>query len=62
MVLQHLIDLPIRIHNEPKPKWIAGVRRNGLAVVLIQNVVSPTGFVALWSAPITGEMRRVVWV
>jgi site-specific DNA recombinase len=42
MVLQHLVDLPIRIHNQPKPKWIAGVRRNGLAVGLIQNLASPT--------------------
>jgi len=25
LVLQHLVDLPIRIHNEPKPKWIARV-------------------------------------
>jgi hypothetical protein len=43
LVLQQLVDLPITIHNEPKPKWIAGVGRNGLAVGLICNVASPTG-------------------
>lgn len=31
-VLQHIIDLPIRIHNEPKPKWIAAARPEGLLV------------------------------
>jgi site-specific DNA recombinase len=43
-VLQHLIELPIRVHNEPKPKWLAAARPEGLAVGLIQSVASPTGF------------------
>ena len=33
MVLQHLIDLPIRVLNEPKPKWVAAARPEGLLVV-----------------------------
>ena len=32
LVLQHLVDLPIRVMNEPKPKWIAEARPKGLAV------------------------------
>jgi len=34
-VLRHLIDLPIRIINEPKPAWLAAARPTGLAVGLI---------------------------
>jgi hypothetical protein len=30
MVLQHLIDLPIQVHNEPMPKWLAAARPEGL--------------------------------
>ena len=41
VVLQHLLDLPIRIHNAPKPKWLAAVRPEGL-IVLVQAVASPT--------------------
>lgn len=33
MVLQPLIDLPIRVLNEPKPKWVAAARPEGLLVV-----------------------------
>jgi hypothetical protein len=31
LVLQHLIDLPIRIHNEPPPKYIKKGSARGLA-------------------------------
>ena len=41
MVLQHLIDLPIRIHNQPKQKWMTQTRPGGLLVGLIQKVASP---------------------
>jgi hypothetical protein len=44
VVLQHLVDLPIRVHNQPKPKWIAAARPEGLTVGLIQSMASPTGF------------------
>ena len=52
LVLQHLIDLPIKVHNEPAPKWMTRTRPGGLLVglyqghntYLIQNVASPTGF------------------
>ena len=33
LILQHLIELPIRIPNEPKPKWMARTRPGGLLVV-----------------------------
>jgi len=45
LVLPHLVELPIRIHNKPKPRWIVDARPNGLAVgMAVQNVASPTGF------------------
>ena len=44
VVLQHLIDLPLRVHNEPKPKWMAVGRPEGLMVGLVQSVASPPGF------------------
>ena len=34
IVLQHLLDLPIRIHNAPEPKWMASARPEGLATGL----------------------------
>lgn len=40
VVLQHLLELPIRVHNEPKPKWMAAARPEGLTVGLIQSVAS----------------------
>jgi hypothetical protein len=53
LVLQHLIDLPIKVLNEPKPHyikkgdtrgiWRAQTRPGGLLVGLIQNVASPDG-------------------
>ena len=43
-VLQHIIDLPIHIFNEPKPKWVADGRPEGLTVGLVQSVASPPGF------------------
>jgi hypothetical protein len=43
LVLQHLLDLPIRIHNEPKPKWVAAARPEGLMAGLVQSVASPRG-------------------
>ena len=44
IVLQHLLDLPIGIHNQPKPKWIAAARPEGLMAGLVQSVASPPGF------------------
>ena len=48
LVLQHLIDLPIRITNQAAPdyigKWAANTRPGGLLVGLVQKVASPTGF------------------
>lgn len=59
VVLQHLINLPIKILNQPIPKyikrgdtrgtenigkWAANTRPGGLLVGLVQNVASPTGF------------------
>ena len=43
LVLQHLIDLPIKVINQPVPKWMAAVKPEGLTVG-IQSVASPTGF------------------
>ena len=43
LVLQHLIELPINVINQPVPKWIAAVKPGGLTVG-IQSVASPTGF------------------
>jgi hypothetical protein len=57
LVLQHLIDLPIKILNQPVPqyikksdtrgtenigKWAAPTRPGGLLVGLVQSVASPT--------------------
>lgn len=49
-----MIDLPIRIPNEPAPKyikrgdtrgkWVAKTKPGGLLVGLVQSVASPTGF------------------
>jgi site-specific DNA recombinase len=44
LVLQHLLDLPMRVFNAPKPKWIAAAKPEGLAVGLVQLVASPPGF------------------
>jgi site-specific DNA recombinase len=59
VVLQHLLELPIRVvspspqyvdtpgvlYGDPRPaKWIAAARPEGLTVGLIQSVASPTGF------------------
>ena len=57
LVLQHLIELPILILNQPKPAyikkgdtrgteniWRASTRPGGLLAGLIQNVASPPGF------------------
>jgi hypothetical protein len=57
MVLQHLIDLPIQVHNEPMPKWLAAARPEGLAVGLIQSVASPTGVVPEWTREVRGEVK-----
>jgi hypothetical protein len=58
LVLQHLIDLPIKILNQPVPKyikkgdtrgtenigkWAATTRPERLLVGLVQNVASPRG-------------------
>ena len=44
-VLQHLLELPIRIHNQPKPSWIANVKEAGLLVGMpgYSRLASPTG-------------------
>jgi len=42
-VLQHVIELPIRVHNEPRPRWVAAARPEGLTVGLVQSVASPHG-------------------
>jgi hypothetical protein len=59
LVLQHLIDLPIKILNQPVPtfikkgdrrgteniaKWTATTRPGGLLVGLVHNMASPAGF------------------
>jgi hypothetical protein len=58
LILQHCIDLPIRVFNDPKPRWITTARESGLLVGLthvwngnsyvpagsVQSVASPTGF------------------
>ncbi len=59
LVLQHLIDLPIKVLNQPVPtfikpgdvrgterigKWAVNTRPGGMLVGLVQNVASPTGF------------------
>ena len=54
-MLQHLIDLPIKVINQPVPKWIAAVKPEGLTVG-IQLVASPTGTDTLWN----GESRGIV--
>jgi len=42
LVLQHVIELPIRIHNKPKPKWISAARPFGLGVGLTELGVPTT--------------------
>lgn len=32
LILHHLSDLPIRIHNEPAPKWMTQTRPGRLLV------------------------------
>jgi len=34
LILQHCIELPIRILNEPKPRWLATAKETGLLVGL----------------------------
>jgi site-specific DNA recombinase len=46
LVLQHLIELPIRLFNEPKPKWMTQTRPGGMLVGLVQSMASPPGFAA----------------
>lgn len=41
LVLQHLLDLQIRIHNQPKPKWVVAARPEGLMAGLVRSVASP---------------------
>lgn len=40
MVLQHLLALPIVIHNQPKPKWVATAKPDGLTVGYNSRVTS----------------------
>jgi hypothetical protein len=44
LILQHLVDLPIRIMNDPRPTWMTQTRPNGMLVGMIQKVASPPGF------------------
>jgi hypothetical protein len=62
LVLQHLMDLPIKILNQPIPsyikrgdmrghenlKWGVNTRPGGMLVGLVQNVASPTGYPTLY--------------
>ena len=63
-MLQHLIDLPIKILNQPAPKfirkgdrrgteniskWAATTRPGGLLVGLVQSVASPSGIARDWT-------------
>lgn len=71
LILQHLIDLPIKIHNDPVPayikksvanhkrtgKWSTQTRPGGLLVGLIQNVASPTAPDHEWMAKFEGFSR-----
>jgi hypothetical protein len=57
MVLQHLIDLPIQVHNEPMPKWLAAARPEGLGVGLIQSVASPSGNSNLYFGQVRVRLR-----
>jgi hypothetical protein len=55
LVLQHLMELPIKILNQPIPKyikkgdtrgtgkWAVNTRPGGMLVGLVQNVASPRG-------------------
>jgi hypothetical protein len=56
LVLQHLVDLPIRVMNEPKPKWMAEAKPEGLAVGLVQLMASPPGFARLWTFLLSGQV------
>jgi hypothetical protein len=56
LVLQHLIDLPIKVPNEPMPRWLATMKPEGLTVGLIQSGTSPTGVVREWTRPVPGEV------
>lgn len=59
IVLQHLLDLPIRIHNERKPKWVAAARPEGLMAGLVQLVTSPPGFdETYFDLPPEGDSRH----
>lgn len=54
LILQHLIDLPIRIHNDPAPKWMTRTRPGGLLVRLVQSVASPAGSAKRWKTSFSG--------
>ena len=56
LVLQHLIDLPIKVINQPVPKWMTGVKPEGL-MVGIQSVAAPTGTGCLWTVEGAGVIR-----
>lgn len=74
LILQHLIDLPIRIPNQPAPKfirrgkqhdgkWLAKTRPGGLLVGLVQSLAFPTGVGLGWTGlvpatPVAGLTRR----
>lgn len=56
LVLQHLIDLPVYVMNEPAPKWMTRTRPGGLLVGLVQSVASPMP--ASWNQ-IAGWLKQI---
>jgi hypothetical protein len=58
LILQHLIDLPIRIPNAPKPKWMTKTRPGGLLVGLVQSLASPTGAARYFSRELHRSLRK----
>src|SRR5882724_3516168 len=43
-VLQACVELPMRVFNDPKPRWMTYTRGTGLLAGLVQTMASPTGF------------------
>lgn len=60
LILQHLLDLPIRVMNEPTPKWVAQTRPGGMLVGLVQSLASPRGPESLYSVQSLASPSRTV--
>ena len=59
VVLQHLVDLPVQITNEPAPRWIAQGKPHGLTVGISEKysrMASPPGLPAV-GVPVGGRLR-----